>query len=80
MRGSTTTHSEDTAGASPALVIAAFATVYLVWGSTYLAIRFAIETMPPFLMASARFLTAGVLLYTIVRIRGVARPTLAFSN
>jgi drug/metabolite transporter (DMT)-like permease len=40
----------------------AFAIVYVVWGSTYLAILFAIETVPPFLMASARFFIAGVLL------------------
>lgn len=39
-------------------------TVYIVWGSTYLAIRFAVETMPPFLMAAARFLIAGAILYT----------------
>jgi drug/metabolite transporter (DMT)-like permease len=41
----------------------AFAIVYVIWGSTYLAILFAIETLPPFLMASVRFLIAGVLLY-----------------
>jgi drug/metabolite transporter (DMT)-like permease len=41
----------------------ALITVYIVWGSTYLAIRFAIETMPPFLMAAFRFLIAGVILY-----------------
>lgn len=41
---------------------AAFAAVYLVWGSTYLAIRFAVETLPPLLMAGARFAIAGVLL------------------
>jgi drug/metabolite transporter (DMT)-like permease len=41
-----------------ALVIA-FATIYLVWGSTYLGIRVAVETLPPFLMAGARFLVAG---------------------
>jgi drug/metabolite transporter (DMT)-like permease len=43
-------------------LIAAFATIYLVWGSTYLGIRVAIETLPPFLMAGARFLVAGGLL------------------
>ena len=43
-------------------LIAAFAAVYLVWGSTYLAIRFAVETLPPLLMAGARFGIAGVLL------------------
>lgn len=41
------------------LIALGLATVYLVWGSTYLAIRVAVETMPPFLMASARFLVAG---------------------
>jgi len=53
------------AGAEPALapLIAAFGAVYVIWGSTYLAIRWAIETMPPLLMASARFLIAGGLLY-----------------
>lgn len=56
-------------------VVAAFAAVYLIWGSTYLAIRFAIETIPPFLMASARFLVAGAVLYIWLRARGAARPT-----
>ncbi|NCG31911.1 MAG: EamA family transporter, partial [Proteobacteria bacterium] len=44
-----------------ASVLLAFAAVYLIWGSTYLAIRWAIETMPPLLMAAARFLVAGAL-------------------
>jgi drug/metabolite transporter (DMT)-like permease len=48
---------------SRAPVVAAFATVYLVWGSTYLAIKYAIATIPPFLMAGSRFLLAGALLY-----------------
>jgi drug/metabolite transporter (DMT)-like permease len=55
-------------------VVAAFAAVYIIWGSTYLAIRFAIETMPPFLMASIRFLIAGGLLYAWLRLRGTPRP------
>lgn len=55
------------------LVVAAFAIVYTVWGSTYLGIRFAIETLPPFLMAGVRFLLAGGLLYAIVRIRNRER-------
>lgn len=50
-------------------VILAFAAVYLIWGSTYLAIRFAIETLPPFLMAGARFLVAGTILYLWARRR-----------
>jgi drug/metabolite transporter (DMT)-like permease len=65
-------------GRSPApgwLVVAAFAAIYVIWGSTYLAIRFAIETMPPFLMAGARFLTAGLLLFGWARLRGADAPT-----
>jgi drug/metabolite transporter (DMT)-like permease len=54
---------------------AAFAAVYLIWGSTYLAIRFAIETLPPFFMAGARFIVAGSLLYTWAWWRGAPRPT-----
>jgi drug/metabolite transporter (DMT)-like permease len=51
-------------------VAAALGTVYLVWGSTYLGIRIAIETLPPFLMASVRFLVAGTLLYAWAIRRG----------
>ena len=54
----------------------AFAAIYLIWGSTYLAIRVAIETMPPFLMAGGRFLIAGTALYVFARLRGAARPQL----
>ena len=57
------------------LVVLAFAIVYTVWGSTYLGIRFAIETLPPFLMSGVRFLLAGGLLYMVVRIRDRERPT-----
>lgn len=57
-------------------LFAAFAIVYIVWGSTYLAIRFAIETLPPFLMAGGRFLVAGAMLYAWSRVLGgAARPT-----
>jgi drug/metabolite transporter (DMT)-like permease len=56
----------------------AFAIVYLVWGSTYLAILFAIETLPPFLMASARFFAAGAVLYVWSRaVGGAAAPNQA---
>ena len=54
----------------------ALGTVYVVWGSTYLAIAVAVETLPPFLMSSARFLVAGVVLYAWARRRGAAAPTL----
>ena len=59
-------------------VLSAFAIVYVVWGSTYLAIRFAIETLPSFLMAGARFTIAGAALYAWSRlVSGAARPTAA---
>jgi drug/metabolite transporter (DMT)-like permease len=55
-------------------IIAAFAALYLIWGSTYLFIRFAIDTIPPFLMAGSRYLTAGLLLYFFARMQGATRP------
>jgi drug/metabolite transporter (DMT)-like permease len=55
-------------------IVIAFA-VYLIWGSTYLAIHFAIETMPPYLMGGARFLIAGGVLYGALRWRGVKAPS-----
>jgi drug/metabolite transporter (DMT)-like permease len=68
----------DTAGAAPTptrLKLAlAFAAIYVIWGSTYLAIRFAVDTLPPFLMAGMRFITAGGILFAITargRLRGV---------
>ncbi|MEJ2707255.1 MAG: EamA family transporter [Anaerolineales bacterium] len=48
--------------------------VYITWGSTYLAIRFAVATMPPFLMVAARFLVAGAILYIWRRLAGDAPP------
>lgn len=56
-------------------VLAAFAALYVIWGSTYLGIRFAIETMPPFTMAGIRFLLAGALLYGWSRARGATPAT-----
>jgi drug/metabolite transporter (DMT)-like permease len=56
-------------------LIAAFAAVYVVWGSTYLAIRFAVETLPPLLMAGTRFLIAGGILLLWARLRERAGPT-----
>lgn len=54
--------------------VLAFATVYLVWGSTYLAIAVGVETIPPFIMSAARFLVAGLLLAGFLRLRGVPWP------
>jgi len=54
-------------------ILSAFAALYLIWGSTYLGIRFAIETIPPLLMAGTRFLLAGVILYAIARGQGAPK-------
>ncbi len=57
-------------------MLTAFALVYVIWGSTYLAIRVSIETIPPLLMAGGRFLIAGLLLYVWQRCRGADGPQL----
>lgn len=54
--------------------MAGFATIYLVWGSTYLGIRLAVATIPPFLMGGSRFLLGGVLLHLFLRLRGAVAP------
>jgi drug/metabolite transporter (DMT)-like permease len=56
------------------IVLALFCT-YFIWGSTYLAIRFGIESFPPFLMAGMRFTIAGVILYGVMRYLGSPNPT-----
>ena len=61
--------------ASRAALIGAFAAIYVIWGSTYLGIRVAVSSLPPFLMAGTRFLLAGVILYPLLRSRGAPRPT-----
>jgi len=52
----------------------AFAAIYLLWGATFLAIRIAVVEIPPFFTAGVRFLTAGVLLYAFMRLRGQPAP------
>ena len=59
------------------LVPLALIALYLIWGSTYLAIRVALGSYPPFLMAGTRFLIAGCALYAFLRWRGMASPTRA---
>ena len=59
-------------------VALAFAVVYLIWGSTYLAIGMAVETLPPFLLAGVRFSVAGSVLYAVLRLRGAAREVQNF--
>ena len=56
-------------------VVAAFTAVYAIWGSTYLGIRYAVESIPPFLMAGSRNLAAGLLLYALARTRSRASPS-----
>ncbi len=69
----------STVGQAPSrlALILAFAAIYVIWGSTYLGIRIAVETMPPFLMAGARFLLAGVAMFSFLKLRGAAWPTRA---
>lgn len=55
----------------------AFAALYVIWGSTYLGIKVAVETMPPFLMATSRFVLAGAILYGVARWRGAPAPDAA---
>lgn len=69
--------SAKIAGGSWTLIIAAFGAVYLIWGSTYLAIKYALETLPPFLMSGGRFLVAGAALIIWAWRSGVERPTKA---
>jgi drug/metabolite transporter (DMT)-like permease len=84
---STTTLEESTKGSPPlpgtsrprtsTLVLIAFGLVYVVWGSTYLAIRVGIESFPPLLLAGARHLFTGLLLYIGLRWKTGVRPTAA---
>lgn len=71
---SATVSSESRPPSRLALVVA-FASIYLIWGSTYLGIRVCVETMPPFAMAGARFALAGALLFGFLRLRGAPAPT-----
>lgn len=57
-----------------ALAYAAFATICIVWGTTYLAIRIALETIPPLLLTGSRFVIAGVIMIAVARLRGEVLP------
>src|SRR4249920_229012 len=71
--------SDHDAPAAPrAFAVAlALASVYLVWGSTYLAIRVGLEGFPPFLMGAIRFIVASLAFYAVLRWRGQPAPTRA---
>jgi len=64
-------------GGMTTLVLVAFAAVYVVWGSTYLAIRIGIESFPPLILAGLRHIAVGVFLYPILRKKTRIRPTVA---
>jgi drug/metabolite transporter (DMT)-like permease len=66
----------DRAPASSGVMLALLA-VYVLWGSTYYAIAVSVRTLPPILMAGARFIVAGGLLYAWLRLKGAKAPTLA---
>jgi len=57
------------------LIVGALFCTYFIWGSTYLAIRFGIESFPPFLMAATRFTVAGLILYAVMRYLGSPNPS-----
>jgi len=73
---STLASSTPSALAQPRVLIPlALLALYVIWGSTYLGIRFALESYPPFLLAGLRFLVASALLFGVLRLRGVPMPT-----
>src|SRR5260370_7399176 len=72
--GTTLAGPRSRPGVTTARLVAAFAAIYLIWGSTYLAIRFGIEGFPPFLLAGARHVIAGIVLFPVARYRSGGRP------
>src|SRR5436190_16501006 len=68
-------NAEASGQRSHLLIILAFLAVYFIWGSTYLAIKYAIETLSPFLMAGTRFLLAGSVLYAWAKLTGQANDS-----
>ena len=59
------------------VLVLALLALYIIWGSTYLAMRIAMETLPPMLMAGPRFIIAGGLMFAFLRMRGAPMPTRA---
>jgi drug/metabolite transporter (DMT)-like permease len=70
-----TTTTAEAAKQRPWGVVLALGALYFIWGSTYLAIRFALDGFPPLLMSGARFVVAGTVLYLLLRARGAPRPS-----
>jgi len=69
--------SRDLAPTNPTLVWLSFASVYILWGSTYYAIRVGVESVPPYLLAGIRHLIVGLIFYPVVRLTTREKPTLA---
>jgi drug/metabolite transporter (DMT)-like permease len=67
--------SPQASSGATTLVLAAFAAVYFIWGSTYLAIRIGVESFPPLMLAGFRHFTVGLLLYPVIRWKTGIRPT-----
>ena len=65
---------ERTAPPPRVLFVAAFAALYIIWGSTYLGMKIGVETLPPWPLVAARHSLAGIVLYSILRLRGVPAP------
>jgi len=77
-RASSDAAAMPTARLSPSVLVPlAMVSLYFIWGSTYLAIRFGLASYPPFLMAGTRFVCAGAVLFAFLRWRGYATPTRA---
>lgn len=67
-------HADTPAPPSRLLLVSAFAALYIIWGSTYLGIKIAVETMPAWPMIAARHSIAGIVLYSILRLSGTPAP------
>ena len=76
MKTTKSASSIEIASPNPLLVLTALLTVYLIWGSTYLGIRLAIASIPPFFMAGTRYLAAGGAMFLFALFRGAKMPSL----
>ena len=76
MNATKSASSPETVSPNPLLLLGAFLTVYVIWGSTYLGIRLAIASIPPFFMAGTRYLAAGGAMFLFAWFRGAKMPSL----
>jgi len=68
--------SSESSSGGRALIFGALFSLYVIWGSTYYAMRVALVTLPPYLMAGTRFVLAGCALFVVLRLRGAGSPSL----